>query len=51
MYFDTPEETAPLSCGREMRFVMSLNGLAVLGLGVSPGVLMALCLAAVGAGR
>jgi NADH-quinone oxidoreductase subunit N len=51
MYFDTPEETAPLSCGREMRFVMSLNGLAVLGLGVSPGVLMALCLSAVGAGR
>jgi NADH-quinone oxidoreductase subunit N len=51
MYFDTPEETAPLACGREMRFVMSLNGLAVLGLGVSPGVLMALCLSAVGAGR
>jgi NADH-quinone oxidoreductase subunit N len=51
MYFDTPEETAPLCCGREMRFVMSLNGLAVLGLGVSPGVLMALCLSAVGAGR
>ncbi|MGH8586510.1 MAG: NADH-quinone oxidoreductase subunit NuoN [Gammaproteobacteria bacterium] len=51
MYFDTPEETAPLSCGREMRVVMSLNGLAVLGLGVSPGVLMALCLSAVGAGR
>ncbi|MGH8563705.1 MAG: NADH-quinone oxidoreductase subunit NuoN [Gammaproteobacteria bacterium] len=51
MYFDTPEETAPLCCGGEMRFVMSLNGLAVLGLGVSPGVLMALCLSAVGAGR
>ncbi len=51
MYFDGNEETAPLACGREMRVVMSLNGLAVFVLGVSPGVLMALCLSAVGAAR
>ncbi len=51
MYFDGAEDTAPLACGNEMRFVMSLNGLIVIGLGVSPGVLMALCLSAVSAAR
>jgi NADH-quinone oxidoreductase subunit N len=43
MYFDEPTDKAALQGGRAMRFVLSLNGLAVLVLGLFPGLLLALC--------
>ncbi|MGH8535194.1 MAG: NADH-quinone oxidoreductase subunit NuoN [Gammaproteobacteria bacterium] len=46
MYFDDPEDTSPVVCGQDTRAVLSFNGLAVLALGLMPGVLMTLCLAA-----
>jgi NADH-quinone oxidoreductase subunit N len=43
MYFDEPADRAALQGGGAMRFVLSLNGLAVLALGLFPGLLLALC--------
>ncbi len=40
MYFDDPQDTSPLAAGRAMRLMISLNGLAVLVLGVLPGGLL-----------
>ena len=45
-YFDEPQDTAPIESGADVRWLLSANGLAVLILGVMPGGLMALCLAA-----
>jgi NADH-quinone oxidoreductase subunit N len=47
MYFDEPQTDAPIEPGLDMQLVLSANGLAVLVLGVMPGPLMALCLAAI----
>ena len=47
MYFDKAEDTAALESSADIRFMLSANGLAVLGLGLYPGALMALCLAAI----
>jgi NADH-quinone oxidoreductase subunit N len=43
MYFDEPTDRAALQGSGAMRFVLSLNGLAMLVLGLFPGVLLALC--------
>jgi NADH-quinone oxidoreductase subunit N len=43
MYFDEPLDHAPVQGSGAMRFVLSLNGLAVLALGVFPGALLAVC--------
>jgi NADH-quinone oxidoreductase subunit N len=43
MYFDEPTERAPLEGSGALRFVLSVNGLAVLALGLFPGLLLALC--------
>jgi NADH-quinone oxidoreductase subunit N len=43
MYFDAAEETTPLVVKSDMQIAMSLNGLMVLGLGLFPGALLALC--------
>ncbi|MGB6007584.1 NADH-quinone oxidoreductase subunit NuoN [Castellaniella sp.] len=44
-YFDEPEDGVTLSSGTAVtRGVMSLNGLLVIGLGILPGGLMALCI-------
>ena len=44
MYFDEPTDRAELQGGSgAMRVVLSLNGLAVLALGLFPGLLLALC--------
>ncbi len=48
MYFDQPQDTAPISCGYDMQVTMSLNGLIILGLGIYPSALMALCYSALG---
>ncbi|QBQ53563.1 NADH-quinone oxidoreductase subunit NuoN [Nitrosococcus wardiae] len=48
MYFDSPTETASLEGGAGLRWGMSANGLALLGLGIFPGALMGLCMAVLG---
>ena len=43
MYFDEPDERRSLEGGRTLRLVLSINGLAVLVLGLFPGLMFALC--------
>ena len=43
MYFDSPQDQAPIESNAPMRIVLSLNGLAVLAFGLFPGMLMAIC--------
>lgn len=47
MYFDAPRDTAPIRPQPDMRFVLSVNGLAMLVLGILPQPLMALCIASI----
>jgi len=47
MYFDEPIENNPIVVGAEMRFVLSLNGLAILFLGLMPESMMSACLFAI----
>ncbi len=44
MYFEEAEDKAVLQASTDTRFVLSLNSLAVLVLGIVPGWLMALCI-------
>ena len=48
MYFDAPADGSPLLARQDLRVVLSLNGLLVLALGISPQVLIALCARALG---
>jgi len=43
MYFDEPKDKLALQASGALRTVLSVNGLAVLLLGVFPGLLLALC--------
>jgi NADH-quinone oxidoreductase subunit N len=43
MYMDAPGDTNALAPQADMKFFLSLNGLAVVALGVLPGPLMTLC--------
>lgn len=43
MFFDEPTDTSPLNAPADARIVMSLNGAAVLVLGLVPSGLLALC--------
>lgn len=43
MYFDKAETDNPIETSREMKAVLSINGLGILLLGIMPGQLMALC--------
>ena len=43
MYFDAPTHSEPLSAPSDARVLLSINGLAVLVLGLLPGGLMNLC--------
>ena len=47
MYFDAPTDTAPIVANRGMQITLSLNGIAVVLLGVLPGPLMTACLYAI----
>lgn len=47
MLFDEPRDTARIVVDVDARALMSLNGLAVIVVGVMPGPLMALCAAAI----
>jgi NADH-quinone oxidoreductase subunit N len=44
MYFDAPQDHAPIEPRLDVGVVMTLNGLAVLLLGILPGRLMELCI-------
>ncbi len=48
MYFETSDEATPLEAGLNMRVLLSINALAMLGLGVFANPLLALCAAAIG---
>jgi NADH-quinone oxidoreductase subunit N len=48
MYFDEPVETLEISASGEMKLILSFNGLSLIVLGILPGSLMSLCLAALG---
>jgi len=48
MYFDAAEDRSVFQAGIETKLVLSLNGIAVLLLGVLPGWLLKLCLDAIG---
>lgn len=48
MYFDKPVDEAPLTAAFDMRVLLSVNGLAVLALGLFPGALFAWCASALG---
>ena len=45
MYFEKPEDRAVVAPSADVRLVLSLNGMAVLALGLAPGWLWALCTA------
>ena len=44
MWFDEPADTQPIAAPIDMRVVLSLNGIAVVALGVFAGPLLAACL-------
>jgi NADH-quinone oxidoreductase subunit N len=43
MYFDAPESNAPIIFGQDTTLLISVNGLAMLLLGLLPGTLMSVC--------
>jgi len=43
MYFDAPQDGAPIEASNGFRWVLSANALLVLGLGLMPGWLLQLC--------
>ncbi|MCY4744232.1 NADH-quinone oxidoreductase subunit NuoN [Pelomonas sp. UHG3] len=47
MFFDAPADTTPLAAPADVRFVMTLNGAAVLVFGLMPGGLLELCKVAI----
>ncbi|MCU7892636.1 MAG: NADH-quinone oxidoreductase subunit NuoN [Candidatus Thiodiazotropha sp. (ex Ustalcina ferruginea)] len=48
MYFDQPTDESPLTVGMDTQVVLSLNGLAMLFLGLFPAGLLSLCSNAIG---
>jgi NADH-quinone oxidoreductase subunit N len=48
MYFEAPEDSSTLSIGRDMQLMISLNGVALLALGLFPTGLLQACLRAFG---
>ncbi len=48
MYFDEPTDRSLFRAGADTRLVLSLNGMAILALGIVPGWLMKLCLDVMG---
>jgi NADH-quinone oxidoreductase subunit N len=47
MYFDEPQDKSPITAAPDMALVLSINGLAMLALGLMPQRLMELCAYAV----
>ncbi|MCH8099756.1 MAG: NADH-quinone oxidoreductase subunit NuoN [Proteobacteria bacterium] len=48
MYFEEAEDRAVLQAGTDMKFVLSVNSVAVLALGIAPGWLLLLCVQILG---
>lgn len=48
MYFDKAESMTAIKASKQMRMVLSINGLLILLLGLTPNALMSLCLSALG---
>ncbi len=48
MYFEAAEDQAVLQAKVDTRFILSLNGLAVLAIGLMPGWLLSLCISVLG---
>ncbi len=48
MYFDKPVDTQPLTGGLDTQVVLTLNGLAILAIGIFPAGLLSVCSAAIG---
>jgi NADH-quinone oxidoreductase subunit N len=46
MYFDEPTSSDATTASADLKLILSVNGLAVLGLGLMPNALMAVCLSA-----
>jgi len=46
MWFDEPVDNSPIVAKGDMTFVLSLNGIAIVLMGVLPGPLLAACLKA-----
>lgn len=46
MYFDKPDSMTAIKSSKQMRFVLSVNGVLILALGLAPNMLMSLCLVA-----
>lgn len=44
IYFDKPLDNTPIQASMDIRFTLSLNGLAILGLGLYPTALITLCM-------
>ncbi|MDQ9170182.1 NADH-quinone oxidoreductase subunit NuoN [Oxalobacteraceae bacterium R-40] len=47
MYFDEPVDNSQIAVHKDMQVTMSANGIAIIVLGLVPGPLMALCVAAI----
>ena len=47
MYFDEPIQSAPIQASSDLRLALSVNGLAILVLGILPGPLMNICAIAI----
>ncbi len=47
MYFDAPHDHSPIVASADSRLLMSVNGIAVLALGILPQPLMAVCVKAI----
>lgn len=47
MYFDAPTDMSPIVADRGMQITLSVNGIAVVLLGIVPGTLMTACLQAI----
>ena len=47
MYFDEPVDNSVIVINKDMRVALSINGVAVLALGLMPGPLMAACATAI----
>jgi NADH-quinone oxidoreductase subunit N len=50
MYFDAVEDKSVFQAELDTRLVLSLNGVAVLALGIAPGWLIALCVSVIAQG-
>ena len=48
MYFESAEDQPALQAKMDTRFILSLNGLAVLAVGLMPGWLLSLCISVLG---